>query len=253
MWCEGAGPAQVSFATRATLPWWLSRDKGLRLSCPQLENPYHLGSTSLCQQVGVSELDRPGQGCGTPNRRKDTSCPYHVSESFSFHHHHWLEQSREPGDAEVRHQPCRGNTGAHLVFLGCLVSHAGGTGEAQACPQPCTGTEDQEMPQLLPWQKNPQPKRGVRHGLLLQGAQHLRTVNPDSGKQGGSPGGFPKLCSTWSGTAVLRVEVSSCPSSGRSLEAAGATTDLGHGHDPALLQRTDPAYKNRLFKSQNAR
>lgn len=101
MWCEGAGPAQVPFGTRATLAWWLSRGKGLRLSCLQVEIPYHVGITRLCQQVGVSELDEPERGCGSPSWRNDISYPDPVSRSFSFHHHHWLEQSLSSGNLEL--------------------------------------------------------------------------------------------------------------------------------------------------------
>jgi len=53
----------VPFGTRATLPWWLSRCKGLRLSWLCMEISYHMGNIPLCQQVSVSELDEPGQAC----------------------------------------------------------------------------------------------------------------------------------------------------------------------------------------------
>ena len=91
----------MSFGTKNTLPWWLSWGQCLRLSCLQVEIPYHVGSTPLCQQVGLSELDEPGQGCGTPSWRNATSYPDPVTRSFSFHHQHWLEQSLSSGPLEV--------------------------------------------------------------------------------------------------------------------------------------------------------
>ena len=48
---------------------------------------------------------------------------------------------------------------------------------------------------------------------------------------------------------MLRVGVSLRPSSHRS---SGATTNLGHSGDSALLQRMDPAHRDRVLRSQNA-